>query len=98
MSQIQLQTGVSFTIMVDVADDGHEMGTVRARMQDVVELPVHSSPGCHVIFSPKFVYILVQHRIGLSQVGLGKMRNGELKHFRLQQGAYGEEFLDVVWR
>ena len=49
VSQVQLEARISFTTVVDVADNSHETRLIGARIEDRVELPVKAPPRGEVI-------------------------------------------------
>ena len=58
MSQVQLETGVTLAAVVDVANDSHAAGLIRAGVEDGMEMPVQSAPCGDMVVSPKFADIL----------------------------------------
>lgn len=64
VSQVQLKARISFTTVVDVADNSHETRLIGARIEDRVKLPVKAPPRGEVILPLKFTYILEQYRPG----------------------------------
>ena len=63
-----------------------------------MELPVETAPGGDVLLMFEVTLIFAQHRLRLKKISLREMRNGGLQYFRLEQGSYRKEFLDVGWR
>src|SRR5580658_7980855 len=49
VSQVQLEARISFTTVVDVADNSHETRLIGARIEDRVKLPVKAPPRGEVI-------------------------------------------------
>src|SRR5215831_16336791 len=61
--QVQLEPGVSFSAVVDVADDGHEARLVGAGIEDGMKLPIQASP-CGKMFRPaKFTDVCAEHSV-----------------------------------
>ena len=74
VSQIQLQAGIAFSAVVDVADDGHETWLVGARVEDRVKLPVEAAPGGNMFLLPQFTDVPLQNRVSFREVLLRKKR------------------------
>ena len=74
MSQIQLQPGIAFAVVVDVADDGHETRLFGARVEDGVKLPVQAAPSRNVFLLAQFAHVFFQHSVGFREVLFRKMR------------------------
>ena len=57
VGEIQLQPRVALTTVIDVADDGHEMGPLGARIQKRMKLPVEAPPGEKMVFVLEFAFV-----------------------------------------
>ena len=93
--QIELQAGVALAAIIDVADDGHRVWALSARIENRVKLPVQASPREKMIFALEFAFVAAQHDIGFCKVTISETRDRVFQDFRLKQGADGEQFFDV---
>lgn len=98
MSEVQLQARVSLAVVVNFANDRHEVGPVRSRVKNRMELPVQPSPRGNVIVAAKLLDVLPQDSISTGEVFLGEVGNREFQNFRLEQSSNTKQFLDVFGR
>ena len=98
VSQVELQARVSFAVVVDVADDGHEPRLIGARVEDRMKLPVQAPPRRDVVVPPKFIHVLAQHGVGFRKIFFRQVRNRKFQNLGLEQGANRKQLFDIVGR
>lgn len=98
VSQVQLQAGVSFSAVVDVANDGHEARLIGSRVKNGMELPIQASPGGDVIFAIEFADVLTQDGVSFGDVIACKVWDREFQDLGLKQGANSEQLFDIRGR
>src|SRR5438552_19212152 len=73
--QIELQTGIAFSVVIDVANDRHEVRTICARIQEGMKLPVQTSPVADVLFFAQVIFESAEYGFRLAEDCAGESRD-----------------------
>ncbi len=96
LGQEQLQAGVAFAVVIDVAQQGVELGHVGAGIEGGVELVVEATPGADVAGVVEVAAETLVQAFGHGELGGGEIGDGGAEDFGFQQGADAEELFDFA--
>jgi hypothetical protein len=95
LREIKLQARVAIAVVVEHLNDGHEIGTIGARIERGMELPIQASPGANLPFHPQSFLVGLEDLLGLLKILVRKIGNGKFQNLTFEKRANSEELFDL---